>query len=140
MIQITKDIVISDNEIQEDFVRASGPGGQKVNKVSTAVQLRFNVVKSPSLPEPVRKRLMRLAGHQITEEGFLLIEAKRFRTQEQNRQDARQRLVSLIRQAAQRPKVRRPTKPPPTAQKRRLNNKRQRSKIKRLRQSPDIDD
>lgn len=135
MIRITPTLAIDESEIQEEFIRASGPGGQNVNKVATAVQLRFNVAHSPSLPESVRKRLIRLAGNRLTADGILMIEARRFRTQERNRRDAVERLVDLIRQAAKRPKTRRKTKPTPASRERRLRNKRRRSEIKRLRQS-----
>lgn len=135
MIAVTRSIAIAESEIHMDFVRASGPGGQHVNKVATAVQLRFDVHNSPSLPDDVRQRLMRLAGKRLTAGGVLLIDARRFRTQEQNREDAINRLVQLIRQAAQKPKVRRPTKPTVAAQQRRLESKRRRSQTKRLRQS-----
>ena len=133
MIAITQSIYIPEGEIQFDFIRASGPGGQNVNKVSSAVQLRFNVKSSPSLPEEVRRRLVRLAGGRITLEGVLIIEAKRFRSQEQNRQDALDRLVALIRRAAERPKVRRPTRATLASKQRRLESKRRRSEIKKLR-------
>jgi ribosome-associated protein len=136
MIQITGTIAIGEEEIHQEFVRASGPGGQNVNKVATAVQLRFDVAHSPSLPEDVRERLTRIAGKRITKEGCLIIEARRFRTQEQNRRDSVDRLVDLIRQAAQRPKIRKKTKPTPAAKERRLACKHRRAKIKRLRSAP----
>ena len=104
MIRVTPTISINENEIQEHFIRASGPGGQNVNKVATAVQLRFNVAGSPSLPRDVRERLVRVAGRRMTEGGILIIEARRFRTQEQNRQDALERLIRLIQKAAERPR------------------------------------
>jgi ribosome-associated protein len=139
MIRITDAIAIDDSEIEQDFIRASGPGGQHVNKAATAVQLRFDIANSPSLPDAVRKRLTRLAGKRVTDDGVLIIEAKRFRTQERNRQDAVDRLVELIRKAAQSPKTRRKTKPSRAAREQRLGEKRRRSQIKRSRQSPSSD-
>ena len=135
MIRVTGTITIGEEEIHQQFIRASGPGGQNVNKVATAVQLRFDVGHSSSLPEDVRERLTRLAGKRITREGYLIIDARRFRTQEQNRQDALARLVGLIRQAAQRPKVRKKTKPTAASTERRLESKHHRSKIKYLRRA-----
>jgi ribosome-associated protein len=135
MIQITPTISIDEREIQEHFIRASGPGGQNVNKVATAVQLRFNVAGSLSLPHDVRERLVRLAGRRITEGGILIIEARRFRTQEQNRQDAVDRLIRLIRKATERPKTRRKTRPSMASKKRRLDTKHRRSETKRMRKS-----
>lgn len=137
MIQVTEDIAIDENEIEEKFVRASGPGGQHVNKASTAVQLRFDVAHSASLPEAVRERLVRLAGSQVTEDGVLVIEAKQFRRQERNRQDALDRLVKLVRKAAREPKARRKTKPTRASRERRLREKRCRGEVKRLRRLPD---
>jgi ribosome-associated protein len=133
MIRITDAITLNEEEIERHFIRSSGPGGQNVNKVSTAVQLRFNAARSPSLPEEVRERLLRLGGRRLTREGVLVIDARRFRTQEQNRKDALDRLVGLIRQAAQRPKTRRKTKPTKASRERRLETKRRRGKIKALR-------
>jgi len=137
MIRVTTSIAIDEEELREDFVRASGPGGQNVNKVATAVKLRFDVAHSPSLPEDVRRRLMRLAGKRITEEGELVIDARRFRSQDRNRQDARERLVALIRKAAEKPKPRRKTQPTAASKRRRLEEKRRRSAIKQSRQKPD---
>jgi ribosome-associated protein len=131
MIRITPQIALDEAEIQLQFVRASGPGGQNVNKVSSAVQLRFDVAHSPSLPEDVRERLMRLAGNRLTNDGEVVIEAQRFRTQERNRQDAIKRLVELIRQAAVKPKPRVPTKPTRASRLRRLESKQRRASVKR---------
>ena len=131
MIQVTRNIAIDEREIEQHFIRASGPGGQNVNKVATAVQIRFDVNHSRSLPDEVRHRLIRLAGSRVTKDGILVIDARRFRTQERNRQDAIERLLALIRAAAARPKPRRKTKPTPASKQRRLEAKRQRSELKR---------
>jgi ribosome-associated protein len=133
MLSITPSLAIEDNELHETFVRASGPGGQNVNKVATAVQLRFDVRSSPSLPNAVRERLLQLAANRINAEGVLLIEAKRFRTQEQNREDARNRLAALIQKAITPPKPRKATRPSKAAKQRRVDEKRKRSQIKNLR-------
>ena len=133
MIQITPDIHIRETELRLDFIRSSGPGGQNVNKVATAVQLRFDVFTSPSLPEDVRRRLVRIAGKKVSKEGVLLIDARRFRTQERNRQDAVDRLIQWVRRAAEKPKKRIKTKPTLSSRERRLEGKRQRSETKRLR-------
>jgi ribosome-associated protein len=133
MIPVTPWLSIDDAELSESFIRGSGPGGQNVNKVATAVQLRFDVRRSPSLPEDVKRRLERLAGRRLTSEGVLVITAQRYRTQERNREDAQARLVELIRQATERPKPRRATRPTLASKKRRLEAKSQRSQIKRLR-------
>jgi ribosome-associated protein len=133
MIQVNPDIAIDERELQFDFIRAAGPGGQNVNKVATAVQLRFDVANSPSLPGDVRERLKRLAGRRMTKEGVLVISARRFRTQERNRQDALDRLVELVRRAARKPRLRRATRVPRAVKERRLEEKRRRSRKKRLR-------
>ena len=139
MIQVTDTLSIDEDELRERFVLASGPGGQNVNKVSTAVELRFDVRGSPSLPEDVRVKLERLAGARLTREGVLVIVAQRFRTQERNRQDAVERLVELIRQATYKPKPRRATKPTYASKLKRLEGKARRSGIKRGRGRP-VDD
>jgi ribosome-associated protein len=133
MIRISPHITISDAELTEQFVRASGPGGQNVNKVSTAVQLRFNVYASQALPWDVRARLIKLAGTRINSAGELMITAQRFRTQAQNRADARERLAELIRAALHAPKPRRKTKPSAGAKKRRVESKQRQGELKRAR-------
>ena len=137
MIQITDSITIDDNEIVEEFVRSSGPGGQNVNRVATAVQLRFDIASSASLPEDVRRRLLRLGGSRVTRDGILVIDARRFRTQEQNRRDARERLIALVRKAAEKPKPRHKTRPTAASKRKRIEEKRRRSRIKQRRQSVD---
>jgi ribosome-associated protein len=140
MIKITDDISLREDEIQETFVRASGPGGQNVNKLSTAVELRFDVRGSRSLPDDVSIRLQRLAGRRLTKDGILVIEAQSHRTQERNRADALARLIALIRQAAVAPKPRKKTKPSRAARTERLEHKAKRGKVKRLRSArPDFD-
>ncbi len=141
MIQITENIALDESEIQYQFIRSSGPGGQNVNKVATAVQLRFDVARSPSLPDHVRQRLARLAGKKMTESGVLVITARRFRKQDRNRQDAVDRLIAMVRKAAEVPKKRIKTKPSEQSKKRRLESKRHRSHIKKLRKLiPPIED
>ncbi|MFZ2140240.1 MAG: alternative ribosome rescue aminoacyl-tRNA hydrolase ArfB [Xanthobacteraceae bacterium] len=134
MIRIDHRISIDERELEERFIRASGPGGQNVNKLATAVQLRFDARHSPSLPAQVRTRLERLAGRRLTREGVLVISAQRHRTQERNRQDALERLIALIQRAAVAPVPRRPTKPTAGARERRLQSKKHRGSIKDLRQ------
>jgi ribosome-associated protein len=135
MIPVTPKIALDEREIEEQFVRASGPGGQNVNKLSTAVQLRFDVRHSPSLPPDVRSRLERLAGARLTRDGVLVIVAQRHRTQARNRDDALERLLDLIRQAAVAPVKRRPTKPTKASRERRIEGKKRQSSIKRLRRA-----
>jgi ribosome-associated protein len=137
MIQVTADIAIDEKEIREEFMRASGPGGQNVNRLATAVKLRFDVVHSPSLPEDVKTRLLQLGGNRINKDGELVIDARRHRTQDQNRKAARERLVELIRKAAVRPKTRRKTVTPPASKERRLQDKHRRAEIKRKRKPVD---
>jgi len=133
MLRINDHIAIDDSEISESFIRSSGPGGQNVNKLATAVQLRFDVRHSPSLPYEVRARLERLAGRRLTRDGVLVITAQRYRTQERNRDDALARLIELIRAAAVRPPPRRPSRPTLGSKVRRLEGKKRRGSIKALR-------
>lgn len=140
MIKVTPSISIDENELEFVFTRSSGPGGQNVNKVATAVQLRFDVAASPSLDERTRERLARLAGNRMTKDGILVITARRFRTQERNREDAVARLVNLIKAAAKPQRVRRKTRPTAASKERRLEDKRKRARLKRTRKTVRDDD
>ena len=134
MIEVSPSVKIDESELQLDFIRASGPGGQNVNKVSSAVQLRFNISASPNLPAEVKERLARLAGSRMTQGGVLVIEAKRYRSQEQNRLDAINRLIGLIQQALEKPEIRKKTRPSFSARAARVDEKKHRGAIKRTRQ------
>jgi len=140
VLQITPRIAIDPAEVEEVLVRGSGPGGQNVNKVATAVQLRFDARRSPSLPEPVRRRLQQIAGRRMTTEGVIVITASRFRTQARNRLDARERLIALIRAAAQIPRPRKATRPPAAARRARIDAKRRRAALKALRRPASAED
>jgi ribosome-associated protein len=135
VIEITDNIRLDEGEIQVEFIRAAGPGGQNVNKTSSVAQLRFDVAHSPSLPEDVRQRLIKLAGSRMTDEGVLIITAREYRTQDQNRREAMDRLIELIRRAAVPPKPRHKTRPTLASKQRRLETKRRHSEVKRFRRS-----
>jgi ribosome-associated protein len=133
MIEVSSNVKIDESEIQYDFIRASGPGGQNVNKVASSVQLRFDIRNSPSLEPDVKERLIKLAGSRVTDDGILIIEAKKYRTQEQNRYDATQRLIAWVQKALEKPKVRRATRPSLTAKAARVGDKKKRGEIKKTR-------
>jgi len=140
MIKITETIQVDERELQFEYIRASGPGGQNVNKVATAVQLRFDIANSPSLASDLKGRLIRLAGNRVNADGVLLIEAKRFRTQEKNREDAIHRFSELVKKASEKPKARHKTKPTKASKEERLKHKKQRGAIKRSRQNKSFED
>jgi len=140
MLYVTRSIQISEEDLQESFIRSSGPGGQNVNKVATAVQLRFDAGKSSVLDEEVKVRLKRLAGRRMTADGVIVIEAKRYREQEKNRVDARERLVALIRRATEKPRARRQTRPTRASVQRRVEGKKKRGNVKQMRNKPEVDE
>jgi ribosome-associated protein len=136
VIRVTPHILLHEGELDYNFVRSSGPGEQHVNKAATAVQLRFDAAHSPSLPQAVRERLLNLAGNRLTQEGEIIIEANQHRSQHRNRKEAKRRLIKLIRQAAKKPKPRKETQPPKSADEKRLQDKQHRSRTKELRKPP----
>ena len=138
MIIITSTLSIDENELHFDFIRSSGPGGQNVNKASTAVQLRFDVANSATLPEDVKKRLIQISGKKMTKKGILIIDSRRYRTQLRNRKDSVERLITLIKQTTQKSKLRKKTTPPVGSKEKRLKNKHHRSEIKKQRQPIDL--
>jgi ribosome-associated protein len=138
MLRITPTISVDDSELEESFIASAGPGGQNVNKVATAVQLRFDVVRSPSLPDAVRLRLIALSGTRLTKDGVLVITGRQYRTQDRNRADVRTRLIELIREAAVIPKKRRPTKPTRASKERRLEGKKRNASLKKARGRIDV--
>ena len=139
MLRVTPTISIDESELEESFIASAGPGGQNVNKVATAVQMRFDVLHSPSLPEPVRLRLIALSGSRLTKDGVLVLTGRQYRTQERNRADVRERLVDLVRDAAVIPKIRRPTRPTRASKERRIEGKKVRAGIKKNRGKPGHD-
>ena len=140
MLYVTYSIQIPEEELQESFIRSSGPGGQNVNKVATAVQLRFDAGKSPALDEEVKMRLKRLAGRRMTADGVIVIVARRYREQEKNRTDARERLAGLIRRATEKPRARRQTRPTRASVQRRVGEKKKRGNVKQMRNKPEHDE
>ncbi|MCJ7520584.1 MAG: aminoacyl-tRNA hydrolase [Anaerolineaceae bacterium] len=140
MLYVTRSIQIPEEDLQESFIRSSGPGGQNVNKVATAVQLRFDAGKSSVLDEEVKVSLKRLAGRRMTDDGVIVIEAKRYREQEKNRADARERLVALIRRATEKPRARRQTRPTRASVQRRVEGKKKRGNVKQMRNKPEVDE